>query len=181
MTLITTPFDMRATAAEVLSGVGLTGRHAKETRKWAEASAATGFPAGQRAWPVAHAPDAHPPDTSRRRTFHEPQDLADHRRLQRAGQGARRVRAGSRDRAVVVASSTAATTEPASRCLEKEADRRGPFEVNFFGTAALTREVLPGMHRRRTDVIVNAPSMDGSRRRCSPVTRRGPPKPSTPP
>ncbi|MFE9319417.1 SDR family NAD(P)-dependent oxidoreductase [Nocardia sp. NPDC052278] len=44
---------------------------------------------------------------------------------------------------------------------QEETDYRRLFEVNFFGAVALTREVLPGMRRRRTGVIVNVSSMDG--------------------
>jgi len=44
---------------------------------------------------------------------------------------------------------------------QEETDHRRLFEENFFGAVALTREVLPGMRRRRTGVIVNVSSMDG--------------------
>lgn len=42
-----------------------------------------------------------------------------------------------------------------------DAEVRAMFEVNFFGLAALTREVLPGMRRRRHGWIVNISSMVG--------------------
>lgn len=44
---------------------------------------------------------------------------------------------------------------------QDESDYRRLFEINFFGAVALTREVLPGMRRRRAGVVVNVSSMDG--------------------
>ncbi|AOX65169.1 short-chain dehydrogenase/reductase [Curtobacterium sp. BH-2-1-1] len=44
---------------------------------------------------------------------------------------------------------------------QTEADIRAQFEVNVFGSLALTRLVLPGMRARRRGTIVNISSMDG--------------------
>ena len=43
----------------------------------------------------------------------------------------------------------------------EEAEVRRMFEINFFGLAAMTRAVLPGMRRRRSGHIVNLSSIGG--------------------
>ncbi|SCW80425.1 Short-chain dehydrogenase [Sphingobium faniae] len=47
--------------------------------------------------------------------------------------------------------------------VEESSDReiRDQFEVNFFGMAAMTRAVLPGMRRRRSGYIINMSSVVG--------------------